>query len=103
MIVGSTLSAKVQKRSSKKVGEFYAVLAVLEVKPPTDGEVIDAEIVEDKQPDQEPIDGLNSLFDNGVVTTANKLPKRRLSARSLHSLSTSLRGSTRRRLDLLSL
>jgi len=77
MIVGSTLSAKVQKRSSKKVGEFYAVLAVLEVKPPTDGEVIDAEIVEDKQPDQEPMEGLNSLFDSGVVTTANKLPEKK--------------------------
>ena len=73
MVVGSTLSAKVQKRSSKKVGEFYAVLAVSEVKPPTEGEVIDAEVVDDGAPpvdDQKPIEGLQSLFDSGVVTTA---------------------------------
>ena len=77
MVVGSTLSAKVQKRSSKKVGEFYAVLAVSEVKPPTEGEAIEAEVVDDGAPpvdDQQPIEGLQSLFDSGVVTTADKVP-----------------------------
>ena len=80
MVVGSTLSAKVQKRSSKKVGEFYAVLAVSEVKPPTEGEVIDAEVVDDGAPpsdDQKPIEGLQSLFDSGVVTTGNNIPEKK--------------------------
>ena len=90
MTVGSVLSVKAQKRNNKTVGEFYAVLAVSEVKPPTEGEVIDAEVVDDGAPpvdDQKPIEGLQSLFDSGVVTTGNNIPdKKAIGTKSAQSI-----------------
>ena len=73
------------------MGEFYAVLAVSEVKPPTEGEVIDAEVVDDGAPpvdDQKPIEGLQSLFDSGVVTTGDNIHprKRAIGTKSAQSI-----------------
>lgn len=74
--VGATVAVRAQKRHSAKVGDFYAVLSVLEApKAPAD-EVLEGEIVEGatEAPADPPAAGVQDLFDAGQVKSASSLP-----------------------------